>query len=232
MDERSLIRRLAEHFGPPPAPLVTEPFAQVLWEQVAYLATDARRRAAFEALRTRVGLEPLAIAKARPATLTSIARLGGSIAPDVRAERMQRSAELVLSRWDGDLSRALALPVAQARAALAAFPMIGEPGADRILAVAGAARLVPLDSNALRVLVRLGRVREATDYRTTYRRAREAFVLPSRANATWGVDAGALLRQLGQTLCKRGAPRCAACPLRPSCPVGRSTDDTRQPSPA
>ena len=221
MDERSLIRRLAEHFGPPPAPFVTEPFAQVLWEQVAYLATEARRREAFEALRTRVGLEPAAIAKARPATLTAIARVGGSIAPDVRAARMQRSAEMVLARWDGDLSRALELPVVQARAALAAFPMIGEPGADRILAVAGAARLVPLDSNALRVLVRLGRVSDAKDYRTTYRRARATVVPPPRAKAAWGVDAGALLRQLGQELCRRGAPWCGACPLRLQCPVGR-----------
>ena len=222
LDFRTLIRRLARHHGRPPASSVTDPFALILREQVAYLATDARREAAFRALRVRVGLTPSAIAHAKPATLRTIARLGGAIAPELRAERMQRSAELVLRKWSGELRRALALPLEAARKALGAFPMIGEPGADRILATCGAARLVPLDSNALRVVTRLGLVKDARDYRTWYRSARVVTVPPPRTSTGWGVEAGQLLRQHGQLVCRARAPRCTACPLRPDGPTGRA----------
>ena len=213
-----IIRRLAAHYGPPPAPFPGEPFAMILWEQVAYLATDAKRRIAFNALTSGVGVTPLAIARAKPATLTAIARLGGAVAADLRAQRIVTSAERVLSEHDGDLAQVLALPVAKARAALAAFPMIGEPGADKILAWSGAAQIVPLDSNALRVVTRLGLVSEAKDYRAWYRAARAAVTVPARASARWGADAGQLLRQHGQVTCRRSAPRCAACALRERCP--------------
>ena len=219
---QAIIRRLAEHLGPPPAPFPVDPFELILWEQVGYLAADPKRRAAFEALRTRVGLAPRDIVRAKPATLTAIARLGGSIAPDLRAERMVASAERVLREWGGDLTRVLALPLAEARTALAAFPMIGEPGADKILAWNNAATLVPLDSNALRVVTRLGFVSEAKDYRVWYRAARAALVVPRRATARWCADAGQLLRRHGQETCRRTAPKCGACVLRTGCPSASS----------
>ncbi len=75
--------------------------------------------------------------------------------------------------------------------------MIGEPGADKILALTGTARLVPLDSNALRVVQRLG--------------------LAPRTVAACA-EAGLLLRVHGQELCKRAAPRCGECALNASCP--------------
>ena len=134
---QAIIRRLAEHLGPPPAPFPVDPFELILWEQVGYLAADPKRRAAFEALR----------------------------------------------EWGGDLRRVLALPLAEARTALAAFPMIGEPGADKILAWNDATTLVPLDSNALRVATRLGFVSEAKDYRAWYRAARDGARRRAQADA-------------------------------------------------
>lgn len=213
-----IIRRLAEHFGPPPAPFPVHPFAQILWEQVGYLANDAKRRAAFDALTARVGLTPGDILRAKPATLITIARLGGSIAADLRAERMANSAEIVLRHYEGDLTRLLALSLAQSRKALGEFPMIGEPGADKILAWCGAARLVPLDSNALRVVTRLGFVSEVKDYRAWYRAARAALEVPKRATTRWCADAGLLLRRHGQETCRRSAPKCGECVLRAGCP--------------
>ena len=220
--QNDIYRRLAEHDGPPPVPFPADPFEQILWEQVGYMVADPKRRSAFEALRARVGLAPLAIARAKPATLMQIARLGGSIAADLRAQRMVTSAELVLRQYDGDLTRVLALPLEDARTALAAFPMIGEPGADKILAWCGAARLVPLDSNALRVVTRLGLVDEAKDYRAWYRTARAVLVVPKQATARWCADAGQLLRRHGQVTCKRTSPKCGACVLRAGCPSGSS----------
>ena len=60
--------------------------------------------------------------------------------------------------------------------------MIGEPGADKILVIMKRARLLPLDSNGLRVLSRVGLISEAKDYRTTYRRAQETLAPSLPAN--------------------------------------------------
>jgi len=152
---RSVVTTLRRHYGKPLPPVSRDPFHLILWEQVAYLATDVQRRRAFSALRAEIGFAPLAILAATSSKLERIARLGGPIAVRVRASRLRESAERVLDRWDGDLRAALRLPLAQARRALAQFPMIGEPGADKILAFTKSARLLPLDSNALRVLGRL-----------------------------------------------------------------------------
>lgn len=215
---RSVVRALRRCYGAPAPPVTADPFQLILWEQVAYLVPDDRRQRAFDALRGRVGLSPQAILAAPESALHAVTRLGGSIAAPERAGRIRRSAELVLRRWDGELRGALALPLPQARRALAAFPMIGEPGADRILACAGHTQLLPLDSNALRVVQRLGLVAQARDYRTSYRRAREALAPELPKQRGWGVAASALLRRHGQELCRRSAPLCRQCPLAEPCP--------------
>ena len=212
-----VIPALRRRYGAPPAPISRDPFHLVLWEQVGYLVPDAQRARAFAALKSQVGLTPQAIRIAPVRTLEAIARLGGSIAAPDRARRMADSARRAIQDWDGDLRAALKLPLPQARRALAAFAMIGEPGADRILATAGGARLLPLDSNALRVLARIGLIREAKDYRTTYRDAQAALAPALPKDGAAILAAAHLLRQHGQTLCRRSVPACDECPLRTRC---------------
>jgi endonuclease III len=184
---------------------------------------DAQRRRAYAALRSEVGLDPASLLAASSATLERITRLGGAIAARERASRLRASAELVIGRWDGDLRAALRLPLPQARRALAEFPMIGEPGADKILVLTKKARLLPLDSNALRVVLRLGYTREAKDYRSTYARAQEALAPALPKSADWLAAAGSILRLHGQELCRRRAPLCGTCPLRAGCPSSTAT---------
>jgi endonuclease-3 len=212
-----LLAALRRCYGTPPQPVTADPFHMILWEQVGYLVSDAQRKVAFDALRSQVGLSPEAIASASEGTLGRIARLGGATAADERGTRMRRTAELVVRRWNGDLGAALRLPVPEARKALTEFAGIGEPGADKILVFAGTARVLPLDSNGLRVLGRVGLIALEKDYRKTYRnaQARLAPSLPKTPGAL--IAAHQLLRQHGQTLCKTNAPACHVCPVRPSC---------------
>jgi len=63
------VRRLTRHYGPPEPPPTTDPFELVLLENVAYLASPARRREAFEDLRKTVGTRPQALLSARPQAL-------------------------------------------------------------------------------------------------------------------------------------------------------------------
>lgn len=208
---------LQRRYGKPPRPISRDPFQLILWEQVAYLVSDDQRGRAFAALRAQVGLDPTAVYEAPARTLEAIARQGGPIAAVDRARRMADAAKRVLDTWGGDLKGALKLPLPHARKALAKFPMIGEPGADRILAIAGGARVLPLDSNALRVLARVGLIAEAKDYRTTYREAQKAVAPQLPRDGAAILAAAHLLRQHGQTLCKRSIPRCDECPLRLRC---------------
>ena len=71
-------------------------------------------------------------------------------------QRLKDAALRVLDDFGGDLDQVLSWPAAKARKALTAFPMIGAPVADRILLFCGAVPTLAPDSNALRVLIRLG----------------------------------------------------------------------------
>lgn len=92
--------------------------------------------------------------------------------------------------------------------------------AEKILLFVGREALLAPDSNGLRVLARLGLVREEASYARTYAASR-------KVAESWpgGIEtlqeAHLLLQQHGQTLCKRGAPRCEACPLEPGCVYAR-----------
>jgi endonuclease III len=66
------------------------------------------------------------------------------------------------------------------------------------------------------VLARLGLVREGTSYARTYAASREVARDLARTPKALQ-EAHLLLQQHGQTLCKRTAPRCVACPLEAGC---------------
>jgi endonuclease III len=211
----STLRRL---HGRPDPPISRDPFRLIVWEQVAYLVDDARRLAAYRALERRVGLRPDDILKAPTATLGAITRMGGAIGAAVRVQRLRQTAAMTVDRWDGALASVLRLPTERARKELARFAMIGEPGADKILVFTGRLRQLALDSNALRVLQRLGVVAEGPNYRASYRRAQATLAPALPDDSRWLVDASHVLRTHGQTICRRSAPACGDCPLARACP--------------
>lgn len=110
-------------------PRLTDPFEQVLWENVAYLVDDERRAAAFDALPST---DPKKLVRRK------------GLPPRVR-ECVDLALELKLD----------ALPVPELRQALRKFPGIGKPGADRILLLAGKDSTFAVESNGLRVLARV-----------------------------------------------------------------------------
>jgi endonuclease III len=211
----TVIDRLAQHYGEPAPPTVTEPFAMVLWENVAYLASDAKRAEAFAELTTRVGLAPRDIRRAKDSVLLAIARKG--IVPANTLEKLHRAAEIASESFDDDLSVVLEKPVAAAKKDLRKFPAIGEPAAEKILLFNHRYPVLALESNGLRVLVRLGYAPEHPNYATTYKGMQRALApqLPESCAAL--IRAHQLLRQHGQELCKRNAPHCEECPLRAHC---------------
>ena len=145
----------------------------VLLENVAYLVGDEQREEAFDALREKVGLSPVDIVTAHDEKLLEVAHLGGML-PAARVDKLRRIANIALQEFDGDLNRVLSLPTTKAKRALKKFPGIGDPGAEKILLFTRTLPVLALESNGLRVLLRLGYGEERKNYSTTYRSAQEA----------------------------------------------------------
>jgi endonuclease III len=211
-----VIAVLKKFYGEPEPPPVTDPFEQVLWENVAYLADDQKRATAFAALRKTVGTRPEDILKAKPAQLLAVTRMGG-IVPELRAQRLRQCAEIVQILLKGKLAEALDESLAHAKKTLRRFPTIGEPGAEKILMFAGKYPVLGLESNGLRVLLRLGFAQEQKNYSASYRAVQNALSDQLSKDCEALVAAHPLLRRHGQELCKRSRPLCDECPLRASC---------------
>jgi endonuclease-3 len=187
-----------------------------MWENACYLLPDKRRREVFEALQKQVGMNAAAINRAPDSTLLPLARRGG-MRPEMRVFRWREIARITVQQFDGDLRTILERPYTEAKKALKQFPNIGDPGAEKILLFCGIRSGLPLESNGLRVLVRLGWGRSQKNYGSMYRDVQQniAPVLPQEAHALQ--EAFLLLREHGRVICKDKIPRCEQCPLANGC---------------
>jgi hypothetical protein len=50
-----LVDRLQQHYGAPAPPPSTDPLELIIWENIAYLASDKRRAEAFDILKRTIG---------------------------------------------------------------------------------------------------------------------------------------------------------------------------------
>jgi endonuclease-3 len=216
-----VVDALRKYYGPPPPPEVTDPWEMILFESIAYLVTDERRSVAWKQFRKRIGVRPERILAASPSALLPMSRAG--ILAEDRIDRLKEAAAIAVKEFDGDLDAAVAkASPASARRALRKFPGIGEPGAEKILLFSRREKVLALESNGLRVLLRLGYGREEKSYAASYRSVREATGTEPKTNLTWLIATHQLLRHHGQELCKRSRPQCDRCPLTRECAYFRS----------
>jgi endonuclease III len=216
-----VVDKLQQHYGAPAPPASTDPLELVIWENIAYLASDKRRAEAFAILKRTIGTRPEQILAAQHSALAAIGKAG--ILPDVSAEKLLTIAKIAYEEFDSDLRSALNRPLPQAKKALKRFPSIGDPGAEKILLFTRSYPVMALESNGLRVLCRVGFAEEQKNYSPTYRLIQDAIrgQLPKDYDSL--IRAHQLLRQHGQELCKRSNPRCAECPLSNACDYNRTS---------
>jgi endonuclease III len=210
-----LVDKLQQHYGAPAPPPSIDPLELIIWENIAYLASDKRRDEAFRTLKETIGTHPEQILAAQHSALAAIGKAG--ILPDVSAEKLLIIAKIAYEEFDSDLRALLKKPLPQAKKALRRFPSIGDPGAEKILLFTGSYPVMALDSNGLRVLCRVGFADEQKNYSATYRSIQNAIRAQLPMDYDSLIRAHQLLRQHGQELCKRSKPRCAECPLNASC---------------
>jgi endonuclease-3 len=212
---QEIIHRLSAAYDVSALPSVTDPWLLVLRENVAYLADDERRDRAMRALEEEVGTDPERILAAGQDQLEAIT--GHGILAETFAGKLRKCGEIVLEEFDGDLRAVLNRPLAQAKKALKRFPGIGDPGAEKILLFCRAYPLPALESNGVRVLVRLGFGHEMKDYASMYRLVQQAIEPELLLDFDWLVQMHQLLRRHGQEVCRRSKPDCQRCPLRGQC---------------
>jgi len=214
-----VVERLRAHYGPPKLPKLDGPWEMILWENVAYLADDDRRGKAFETLKKRIGTEPQRILSASDEALLDVT--GHGILADQFATKLRECAQIALEEFDGDLRSVLKLAVPKAKKALQEFPGIGEPGAEKILLFSRTDPVLALESNGLRVLLRLGFGEEKKSYSATYRIVQRAVNEELDPEYSSLIQAHLLLRRHGQELCRRSQPACSECPLALDCEFNR-----------
>jgi endonuclease-3 len=213
---QKIIAKLRTYYGALDPPKTTDPFEMILLENVAYLVGDEQREEAFDALRNRVGLSPVDLVTAHDEKLLEVARLGGML-PSGRVEKLRRIANIALQEFEGDLQSVLKQPLAKAKRALKKFPGIGDPGAEKILLFTRTHLVPAIESNGLRVLLRLGYGEERKSYSATYRAAQEAVKPELKEDFDWLIEAHQLLRRHGLELCRRSQPLCPSCPVNLDC---------------
>jgi endonuclease III len=216
VDLKKITATLAAHYGQPKPPITTDPFELILLENVAYLVSDERRAEAFQMLRTHAGTKPHEILAASHEDILRATKLGG-MHSEQRVSRLRAIALIAMNEFGGDLLPALKLPLPKAKQALRKFPSIGEPSAEKILLFARSYAVLGLESNGLRVLLRLGFGEEKKNYTATYRTVQEALKDQLSSDFDWLISTHLLLRQHGKELCKTNAPLCEGCPVRKSC---------------
>jgi len=216
-----VLQQLEAKYGRPQPPVSTDSFELILWESVAYLATDIERARAFSALRERVGTKPGCISAASGEELLEVTRQGRGFASQC-AEKLRRADHVALKLFQGNIKKLLRLPLSEAKKALRKFPGIGEPGAEKILLFTGTQPVLALESNGLRVLRRLGFGEEHKIYIATYRSVQGAVKNQIVPECGWLIRAHQLLRRHGQETCKTNRPHCEACPLSGSCQFFRT----------
>jgi adenine-specific DNA glycosylase len=193
--------------GTEPLP-ATDGWLLVLRENIAYLVDDDVRDRCMVALEETVGLEPEAILAAPTETL---AKVVAGMRPHDRVGRLRTCAELRLSE-----------------APWKAYPGIGRPGVERIQLFTGERPVLALDSNAARVLYRLGYGDVGGRYDAMHRRIQAAAQAELPADIATLQRAHQLLRRHGKSVCTRTRPGCEECPLRARCEAGqgrRTLDD-------
>jgi len=218
---------LEKLYGPQRLAGPTDPYEMIVYVNCGYPAADLPCSRGFEALKREVGLQPENILEAPKAKLAKLMRLGG-IVPELRAKRLKEIARMVKDQFGKDLPAALkkwmreekkqpGKGIRAANRALRRFPVIGEPGAEKILLFSKLAPVAAVPSACVGVPMRLWNGETGKNYAADYRAAREILRAGSDETSKARQRAYLLLKRHGQEICKRSAPKCEICPLTRQC---------------
>jgi endonuclease-3 len=224
---KRILDQLERHYGPQELSGSDNPYEMILFANCGYPATDISCAKGFDPLQAEVGTKPEQILKASSAKLAKLTRDAGMF-PELRAERLKLIARIATENFGGDLNWALEKlmkdektpaekRLQRVKSALKEFPVIGEPGADKIVLFAGLAPVAAVPSAQTGVPQRIFFGSEDKNYGTGYRAAQEAMNAELPRGFAARRRAYLLLKKHGQEICKRTKPKCEICPISGMC---------------
>jgi endonuclease III len=212
----ALLDRLESLYGRQEPGWPVEPYSFLIWWHCGYPASDATCTRGWNALNKEVGIESHQILAATQASLARALKAGGMV-PELRAMRIQQIAERVENEFSGDIRNALRGRIEDVRKRLKKFPGIADPGADRILLFGKIGPVAAVASNCPHVLVRIQLGLERESYSVNYREAQSLIEAEIPEEFQSRMRAYLLLKEHGQTICKRSKPKCKECPVGAHC---------------
>lgn len=170
--------------------------------------TDINADRAFDRLKERFEVKAKVLAEAAIESIRECIGVAGL--GNIKARRIKEVSALVESRFGGDLSKVLSLPLEEARAALIEIPGIGDKTTDVVLVFAGGRPVIPVDTHLFTVGRRLGVVKSKR-----YDEARKALemLIPPERRGT----AHLLLLNHGKEICTARKAWCSRCPINRLC---------------
>ena len=164
-------------------------------------------------LRVAKMLTPSAIWNVSPSRLASLVRPSGYFRQ--KAKKLKAFARFLRNDYAGSVSRMFRAPTAELREKLLAVHGIGPETADSILLYAGNHPVFVVDAYTHRIFGR----HQITDGKPDYEKVRTFFQEALPAHAPTLNEFHALVVNTGKNWCRKGAPRCAECPLRSLLPA-------------
>jgi endonuclease-3 related protein len=171
-------------------------------------------------LRAAKMLTPAALVRVSTPRLAMLVRPSGYFRQ--KAKKLKAFVKFLQAEYGGSLKRMFLTPTAELREKLLAVHGIGPETADSILLYAGNHPVFVVDAYTHRILGRHGITNGKPDYERV--RAQIEASIPARPELF--NEFHALIVNTGKNWCRKSAPRCAECPLRPFLPAGSPTFTT------
>ncbi|HEX4643878.1 MAG TPA: hypothetical protein VH161_10435 [Candidatus Acidoferrales bacterium] len=168
-------------------------------------------------LRAAKMLTPAALLRVSTPRLAALVRPSGYFRQ--KAKKLKAFVKFLQAEYGGSLKRMFLTPTAELREKLLAVHGIGPETADSILLYAGNHPVFVVDAYTHRILGRHGITNGKPDYERV--RAQIEASIPARPELF--NEFHALIVNTGKNWCRKSAPRCAECPLRPFLPAGSTS---------
>jgi endonuclease-3 related protein len=164
-------------------------------------------------LRAAKLLTPSAMLRVRTSRLATLIRPSGYFRQ--KAKKLKAFVRFLQTGYKGSLARMFRTPTAELREKLLAVHGIGPETADSILLYAGNHPVFVVDAYTHRILGRHG----ITNGKAEYEKVRALIEKSIPRQAELYNEFHALIVNTGKNWCRKSAPRCEECPLRPLLPA-------------
>jgi endonuclease III related protein len=190
------------------------PFEVIVGAILTQSTAWANVERAISNLRSAGLLNPAAMLRVRNTQLATLVRPSGYFRQ--KAKKLKAFVRFLQGEFGGSLRRMFQTPTLELREKLLAVHGIGPETADSILLYAGKHPVFVVDAYTHRILGRHG----ITGGKPDYERVRAFIEASIPRQAELFNEFHALIVNTGKNWCRKSAPRCEGCPLRPLLPAG------------